>query len=264
MLTCTVPDGQHAVFTVRIGGLYRARFEKGQSPQRVLDVGCGTGIWTRRFAAAHPSSQVLGIDLNPAADINASENPPNCSFAKTDFEQDWSFSEKFDFIYMRMLMAAVKDWPALLEKAYSSLKPGGTIEVFEGFMEVNTEDGSTADSSAAVRWFELAKEYLSLHNIKWDLARNIPDQLGDAGFKLIEDFHVKMCLYPDEKDPEADRDWVAGQYVKDMYGVVHGMTIRMRNDMSHKLSSTEWDQLEHEAKRELTEEAKQRGFFTNL
>ena len=165
---------------------------------------------------------------------------------------------------MRMLMAAVKDWPSLLQKAYANLKPGGTIEVFEGFMEVNAEDGSTAETSAAIRWFELAKEYLAGHNIKWDLARDIPQQLTATGFKLVEDFHVKMRLYPDERDPESEREWVAEQYVKDMYGVVHGMTIRMRTDMSHKLSQEGWDQLEREAKHELTEEAKKRGFFTNL
>lgn len=34
-------------------------------PQRVLDIGTGTGIWAIDFADAHPESEVMGNDLSP-------------------------------------------------------------------------------------------------------------------------------------------------------------------------------------------------------
>jgi methylase of polypeptide subunit release factors len=35
----------------------------GKNPQRILDVGTGTGIWAIDMAERYPSAEVLGIDL---------------------------------------------------------------------------------------------------------------------------------------------------------------------------------------------------------
>lgn len=35
------------------------------SPQRVIDLGTGTGIWAIDFADVHPEAQVIGNDLSP-------------------------------------------------------------------------------------------------------------------------------------------------------------------------------------------------------
>ena len=201
------------------------------------------------------------------------EKSPNCSFVKADFHKDWSFAksdagdgvdQQFDFVYMRMLMAAVHDWPALFAKARTQLKQGGFLEVFEGLMEMNADDGSTAATSAAIRWFELAQKYLAAHGMKWDVARQMPQQLREAGFRVMDDEAIKMRLYPDEADPEADRGWVAAQYAKDMADIVTSMTRRMREDASSKMAVEEWNTLEHAAKKELIEEGKARGFYTTL
>jgi methylase of polypeptide subunit release factors len=35
----------------------------GKNPQRILDVGTGTGIWAIDMADRYPSAEVLGTDL---------------------------------------------------------------------------------------------------------------------------------------------------------------------------------------------------------
>jgi ubiquinone/menaquinone biosynthesis C-methylase UbiE len=39
---------------------------EGQSPARVLDAACGTGVSTLKLAAAFPRAKIVGLDLSPA------------------------------------------------------------------------------------------------------------------------------------------------------------------------------------------------------
>jgi len=110
-------DLQHHLFTLTFDGkLFTCDVEKGEKQiHRVLDAGCGTGIWAIDFADEHPETEVLGIDLSP---IQPAFIPPNVTFVVDDLEQEWTFSSRFDFIYMRMLSASILDFPAMFKKAF--------------------------------------------------------------------------------------------------------------------------------------------------
>lgn len=46
------------------GALYKAPVHR---PQRVLDLGTGTGIWPIDYATDHPEAEVIGLDLRCVA-----------------------------------------------------------------------------------------------------------------------------------------------------------------------------------------------------
>ncbi len=56
-------DMQHQSFLLIFGGeLYQAQVAK---VSRVLDIGCGIGIWAMDFADMHPEATVIATDLSP-------------------------------------------------------------------------------------------------------------------------------------------------------------------------------------------------------
>jgi methylase of polypeptide subunit release factors len=67
---------------------------------RVVDHGTGTGQWAIDFADTYPKAEVLGTDLSP---IQPKRTPPNCTFVVANIEQNWTFTETFDFIHSRFL-----------------------------------------------------------------------------------------------------------------------------------------------------------------
>lgn len=67
------------------------RLQLGESPQRILDVGTGTGVLALMQAQRYPEARVEGWELEPAAAAEAAENfahspfAPRLSLQQTDF-----------------------------------------------------------------------------------------------------------------------------------------------------------------------------------
>jgi methylase of polypeptide subunit release factors len=57
-------DLKHRLYTLLLEEKYFLA-PIGQNPQRILDLGTGSGIWAIDVADIFPSAEVLGIDLAP-------------------------------------------------------------------------------------------------------------------------------------------------------------------------------------------------------
>lgn len=53
-----------------------------------------------------------------------------------------------------MLAGAIKDWPALLSRAYSHLNPGGWIEVTEFEVWVHSYNNKMSEAPEITKWQE--------------------------------------------------------------------------------------------------------------
>lgn len=44
--------------------------------------------------------------------------PPNVSFYVDDLEEPWSYAQKFDFIFARVLIGSISDWPKFIKQSF--------------------------------------------------------------------------------------------------------------------------------------------------
>ncbi|KAL1975775.1 hypothetical protein VTN31DRAFT_4167 [Thermomyces dupontii] len=117
-------DMLHEMFlTMLRRRLYLAPITK---PQRVIDLGTGTGIWAIDFADLHPQAEVIGCDLSPTQPALV---PPNLKFVVDDIESDWAYKDNpFDYIHARFLALSIRNYEELIKQCYRSVKPGGWVE----------------------------------------------------------------------------------------------------------------------------------------
>jgi hypothetical protein len=121
-------DLQHHLFLLTLDGkLALAPIEEMRGGiHNVLDIGTGTGIWAIDFASSFPSASVMGTDLSP---IQPAFVPPNCRFEVDDAEDEWIYSQKFDYIHGRMLGSCFNSHVKVFESAFQFLQLGGWFEM---------------------------------------------------------------------------------------------------------------------------------------
>ncbi|KAH7175756.1 S-adenosyl-L-methionine-dependent methyltransferase [Dactylonectria macrodidyma] len=148
------------------------------NPDRVLDLGTGTGIWAIDYSDEHPGTHVC-IDLSPIQPLFV---PPNVEFQVDDVEQDWTFEIKFDYVHSRMMTSSIASWSEYLQRIYDNLKPGGYFELQEADLLAKSDDGTLTNEHALSKWLEY------LHNASMKLGRpyqditKVKNIMADIGF----------------------------------------------------------------------------------
>ncbi|KAL1970259.1 hypothetical protein VTN77DRAFT_5419 [Rasamsonia byssochlamydoides] len=170
----------------------------GPSPQRVLDLCTGTGIWAIQFGDEFPSAEVIGNDLSPSQPTLV---PPNEKFIVNDVEEDWGYENNpFDFVHARGLIFSIRDMQRLIQQAYNCAKPGGWVEFQDWDPMIYSEDGSTKGTSIEKYYVHTLAAYEKAGYCA-RVGPGLEEWFRQAGFVDIKvtKYRVPMGVWPKDK-----------------------------------------------------------------
>ncbi|KAL8905721.1 MAG: hypothetical protein Q9171_006560 [Xanthocarpia ochracea] len=184
----------HQCFTSMLSG--QLSFQNiPRSAKRILDVGTGIGDWAIAVAERFPNAEVVATDITC---FQPTDVPPNLFFEIDDAQEEWTYTEPFDFIHLRGLSGAFSNWAAVYKEAHKHLQVNGILELAD--FGVITTTQPIADSylsiynGACVSAAEKAGTTLGLDHMKKTL-------LESAGFSLAKTRTLDIPLGTWSSDP---------------------------------------------------------------
>jgi trans-aconitate methyltransferase len=117
---------------------------------------------------------------------------PNCAFEVDDFEQDWSYKHRFDFIHSRELEGSIRDHDRLFQQCFEFLNPGGYLEMQTIETIPRFADGTEEKGQSIIKWTDLLDEA----SVKFGKRlRSVPtwkEKMEKAGFNVVQEIQ-QVC-----------------------------------------------------------------------
>ncbi|KAF5962326.1 methyltransferase, partial [Fusarium bulbicola] len=165
-----------------------------------------TGIWAIDYADEHPEAQVTGVDLSP---IQPDFVPPNVNFVIDDIEDEWTYSQPFDYIHSRVMTSCIADWGDYLTKCFHNLVPGGYLEIQEVDVNTKSDDGSLSPYNIMLKSLVLLNEASVMFGRPYLDILSLVDIMKDIGFEdvVVEKFKWPINSWPRDKKAKLLGSW---------------------------------------------------------
>jgi ubiquinone/menaquinone biosynthesis C-methylase UbiE len=189
---------------------------------RILDMGCGTGIWGIELSSTIPRSiRIDSCDLSDKnfLDVKALgiDNINFCTHSVLELPQEWT--DQFTVVHQRLMHASfrVEEWRYVLQELRRIVKPGGWLQLVEIDLSSFYNDGldniHTSPVPAQAELNALWKETVVNADMTWELEATLPGYLKDAGFENVEwtskIFSTEGAVYPRPENSSLADDTLA-------------------------------------------------------
>ena len=153
-----------AAFFQKVAGerlLERLQYFKLQ-PTSILDLGCGTGYFTRELSARYPSAKVTGADLAKGMIDFCRAQSNQEGYVCADALQLPFDTNSFDFVFSNLTIQWIEELPQLFQELNRVLKP-------EGLLLFTTLGPDTLfelkQSWAAVNDYQHVNNFIDMHHV---------------------------------------------------------------------------------------------------
>lgn len=187
----------HQIYLILLDGKLTTVPITSDAP-RILDVGTGPGDWAIEISGLIPEATIIATDISLFDTGICHIDLPNVTFQVDDACEEWVYSEPFDFVHLRGLSGAFRDWKFIYEQAFKNLKPGGYIEVSDTDPAGNTINVRNSESSYLSIYGSAMRSASELSGYPRDLSHLRPAMLSAAGFVDVRVFEseVPVGLWP--------------------------------------------------------------------
>lgn len=159
---------------IRQGLIERIRVK----PQRILDLGCGTGSTTLMLKQAFPQAEVIGLDLSPYMLVRAEDKAK-----KAGLDIEWrhgdaektNLSQAFDLITICLLFHETPPavTQSILNECFRLLRVGGEVLILDG-------------NQKTLRNLDWLNNIFEEPYIRDFAAGNLDASMGKAGFEAVQ------------------------------------------------------------------------------
>lgn len=178
-----------------------------KDPKRILDIGCGTGAMTILLARMYPDAEVIGVDISPVPSRH--EQPSNLTYVQGNIMElpesdDPRFAKgSFDYVFHRLLVLGMTNWPAYIATVRDLLIPGGWAEMHDMDVALWSRDGSTCVSDT---WWHQERFHEDCVAIGLDIniGRKLAGYVKDAGLVNVSGTVYKLPYIPEPDLPGAE------------------------------------------------------------
>ncbi|QUC21540.1 uncharacterized protein UV8b_05783 [Ustilaginoidea virens] len=175
----------------------------GNYPQKIIDIGTGTGSWAIDVADQYPSASIVGTDLSP---IQPQWVPVNVRMYVDDCEEpDWLHGSNFDLVHFRGMAGTLRDLDRLLQRTYRHVKDGGWVEFQEFIPQILCDDGTMSEEDPLRTFFDASAQGLRTFGGEPLKGLKLEESLVEAGFTNIHVItkKVPIAAWPRDKHLKA-------------------------------------------------------------
>ena len=234
----------------------------------MLDLGCGSAVWTAAVALKFPETHVVGIDITPPTGDFGLDN---LTFVTANIEDPWEFAtdqvDRCDLITARVLASAIRDWPSMIRRCYDHLKPGGWIEIPDVTIGTYSDNFDWRDeSSALMHWYQCYRRGASAIGIDGFANKKRAEHLAAAHFTQISEKFF-TCYLDENAVTEVKAKEVARLTRQNALGLLDAVTKTMQERAQWnvlKVTSAELQQLKEDAKDDILRNSASRRYYWTL